>query len=241
MRKKFLLLIRLLIGIPLASSLAWAERMVSPRADVGSHVPGEVVVGFRPDATEEQIKAIVSSMGGEVTGKSNLPRTKIRKVRLPSATQSILDEAINILKTNPAVRYAEPNRIKWLHGNGAPLLYQQWGYYDVGADWTSPPSSTTVPLVAVIDTGVDYTHPDLVGKIIKGRDFINADNDPMDDYGHGTHVSGIITARVNNGYGIAGISPKSQVLAIKAISSQGYGSDFDIAQALTYAANYSGV
>ena len=229
------------MGIPLASSPAWAERMVSPRADVGSHVPGEVVVGFRPNATEDEIKGIVSNMGGEVIGRSNLPRTRIRKVRLASATESILNEAINTLKTNPAVRYAEPNRIIWLHGNGAPLLYQQWGYYDVGADWISPPSSTTGPLVAVIDTGVDYTHPDLVGKIIKGKDFINADHDPMDDYGHGTHVSGIITARVNNGYGIAGISPKSQVLAIKAISSQGYGSDFDIAQALTYAADYSGV
>jgi len=241
MRKKFLLLITLLIGIPLAFSMTWAERMVSPRADVGSHVPGEVVVGFRPDATEDQIKTIVSSMGGEVTGKNNLPRTKIRKIRLPSTTQSVLDEAINTLKTKTAVRYAEPNRIIWLHGKGDPLIYQQWAYYDVGADWISPPTSTTVPLVAVIDTGVDSTHPDLVDKIIKGRDFINADDNPMDDYGHGTHVSGIITAKVNNGYGIAGISPKSQVLAIKAISSQGYGSDFDIAQALTYAADYSGV
>jgi len=80
-----------------------------------------------------------------------------------------------------------------------------------------------------------------VDKIIKGRDFINADGNPMDDYGHGTHVAGVITAKNNNGYGIAGISPKSKVLAIKAISSQGYGSDFDIAQALTYAADYSGV
>jgi len=241
MKRKILLFITLLIGTPLAFSTAWAERMVSRRADVGSHVPGEVVVGFRPDATEDQIKAVVSNMGGEVTGKNNLPRTKIRKIRLPSTTQSILDEAVNTLKANPAVRYAEPNRIIWLHGNGAPLLYQQWAYYDVGADWISPPTSTTAPLVAVIDTGVDYTHPDLVGKIIKGKDFINADNDPMDDYGHGTHVSGIITARVNNGYGIAGISPKSEVLAIKAISSQGYGSDFDIAQALTYAADFPGV
>jgi thermitase len=241
MRKKFLLLITLLIGIPLAFSMAWGERMVSPRADVGSHVPGEVVVGFQPDATEDQIEVIVSSMGGEITGKSNLPRTRIRKVRLPSTAQSILDETINGLKTNPAVRYAEPNRIIWLHGKGDPLIYQQWAYYDVGADWISPPSSTTAPLVAVIDTGVDYTHPDLVDKIIKGRDFINADGDPMDDYGHGTHVAGVITAKKNNGYGIAGISPKSKVLAIKAISSQGYGSDFDIAQALAYAADYSGV
>ncbi len=241
MRKKFLLLITLLIAIPLAFSIARGERMVSPRADVGSHVPGEVVVGFRPDATDDQIEAIVSSMGGKVTGKNNLPRTKIRKVRLSSSAQSVLDEAIDTLKAKMAVKYAEPNRIIWLHGKGDPLIYQQWAYYDVGADWISPPSSTTVPLVAVIDTGVDYTHPDLVDKIIKGKDFINADDDPMDDYGHGTHVSGIITARVNNGYGIAGISPKSKVLAMKAISSQGYGTDFEVAQALTYAADYSGV
>jgi len=241
MRKKCLLLITLLIGIPFAFSLARGERMVSPRSDVGTHVPGEVLVGFRPDASEDQIKAIVSGMGCEITGNSNLPRTRIRKIRLSSTTQSGLDEAINTLKANPAVKYAEPNRIVWLHGKGDPLIYQQWAYYDVGADWISPPSSTTAPLVAVIDTGVDHTHPDLVDKIIKGRDFINADDNPMDDYGHGTHVAGVITAKNNNGYGIAGISPKSKVLAIKAISSQGYGSDFDVAQALTYAADYSGV
>ena len=241
MRMKFLLLITLLIGIPLASSLVWAERMVSPRADVGSHVPGEAVIGFRSDATDNQMEAIVSSIGGQVLGRNNLPNTKLCRVKISSMSQSALDEAITRLKANPAIKYAEPNRIVWLHGKGDPLIYQQWAYYDVGADWISPPSSTAAPLVAVIDTGVDYTHPDLVDKIIKGRDFINADNYPMDDYGHGTHVSGIITARVNNGYGIAGISPKSQVLAIKAINSQGYGSDFDIAQALTYAADYSGV
>jgi len=72
MRKRFLLPITLLLGIHLAFSIAWGERMVFPRADVGSHVPGEVIVGFQPDATEDQIEAIVSSMGGEVTGKHNL-------------------------------------------------------------------------------------------------------------------------------------------------------------------------
>jgi len=241
MRKRFLLPITVLLGIHLAFSIAWGERMVFLRADVGSHVPGEVVVGFRPDATEDQIEAIVSSMDGEITGKNNLPRTKTRKVRLSSTAQSVLEEAIDTLKAKTTVKYAEPNRIIWLHGKGDPLIYQQWAYYDVGADWITPPTSTTVPLVAVIDTGVDYTHPDLIDKIIKGKDFINADGNPMDDYGHGTHVAGVITAKNNNGYGIAGISPKSKVLAIKAISSQGYGSDFEVAQALTYAADYSGV
>jgi hypothetical protein len=102
------------------------------------------------------------------------------------------------------------------------------------------PSSPTLT-VAVIDTGVDYNHPDLLGKVIKGPDYINADNDPMDDLGHGTHVAGIIGAKSNNGLGIAGIAWNSKILAIKALGADGLATSFDIVQGILYAANNTSV
>jgi subtilisin family serine protease len=77
------------------------------------------------------------------------------------------------------------------------------------------------PIIAVVDSGVDYNHPDLASKVIKGPDLVNGDADPMDDQGHGTHVAGIAAALGNNGTGIAGIAWNSPVLAIKVADDVG--------------------
>ena len=103
----------------------------------------------------------------------------------------------------------------------------------IGADqvWThTDPSGNPVKgqgiVVAIIDTGVDYMHPDLGSgfgpghKVIGGYDFYNNDSDPMDDNGHGTHVAGIIAA---DG-GIMGVAPKASILAYKALGPDGSGS-----------------
>ena len=253
MERRSLVWIAVLVVVMVSFSLAHAGQMVIPRPDVRDRVPGEIIVGFRPDATSAQIQEALASIGAQVTGQNNLPQTKIRRVKISSTSPEDLDGAISRLKAHPAVKYAEPNRIKWAHGTrvplgGAgvqslssdPLLYDQWGYFDMSANWLNAPA-TTAPMVAVIDTGVDYTHPDLAGNVVKGYDFVNGDNDPMDDHGHGTHVSGVIAAKTNNAYGIAGISWNSKILAIKALSSQGWGSDWDIHLAIKYAANNTAV
>ncbi len=71
--------------------------------------------------------------------------------------------------------------------------YNQWGFFhsDASIIW---PLVTKAPMVAVLDTGTDYTHPDLVGAVSVGVDLVNGDPIPMDDNGHGTHVAGIIAA-----------------------------------------------
>ena len=109
----------------------------------------------------------------------------------------------------------------------------------LGADivW---PNTTASAGVCVLDTGVDYSHPDSPGRIIKGYDFVNGDADPMDDFGHGTHVAGIITAVHNNGKGMAGAS-NAKVVAVKVLGSQGWGTSFDIASGINYCANRSDV
>jgi subtilisin family serine protease len=111
--------------------------------------------------------------------------------------------------------------------------------------------------VAVIDTGVDYTHPDLAANMwvnpgealngidddgngfvddIRGWDFVNNDNNPADDHNHGTHVSGTIAAVGNNGIGVAGVAWSGQIMPIKFLSAAGTGSTDNAIKAVNYAA-----
>lgn len=94
--------------------------------------------------------------------------------------------------------------------------------------------------IAIIDSGIDYLHPALgngIGegyKVIGGYDFYNNDNDPMDDYGHGTHVAGIVAA---NSDSIKGVAPNANLIALKVLSSQGFGMEDDIIAAIEYCAD----
>lgn len=87
--------------------------------------------------------------------------------------------------------------------------------------------------VAVVDTGIDYLHPDLAANYAGGYDFVNNDADPMDDHGHGTHVSGTIAA-VRNGVGVLGAAPEVDLHAFKALGSNGSGSWRGILAALDW-------
>ena len=101
-------------------------------------------------------------------------------------------------------------------------------------------TGTNDVMIAVIDTGVDYTHEDLNDGRVRtdiDQDYVNDDEDAMDDQGHGTHVAGIIAAETNNGTGISGVMWEAQILPLKVLNSQGSGSTDDVAAAIRYAAD----
>lgn len=110
----------------------------------------------------------------------------------------------------------------------------QWHHTVIRKTAGLPALVATPPTVAVLDTGVDYTHTDLVGKVILGRNVVNQTNDPFDDQGHGTHVAGIIAARAGNGVYGEGICPNCKILAVKVLDGTGSGSFFDVASGMAY-------
>lgn len=169
------------------------------------------------------------------------------------------------LELDPNVEYAEPDFYVHALGNletvpNDPLYPQQPWLVTINAPaaWDSVTGDST-QVIGIVDTGVDWTHPDLVQNIwinedeipannydddqngyvddIRGWDFINNDNNPADDNSHGTHVAGIAAARGNNGTGITGVAWNARIMPVKILQSSGTGTTSGVALAVNYAAN----
>ncbi len=142
------------------------------------------------------------------------------------------------------VEYAELNYLYYIFGvPNDPFFSSQYGLYsesnqgiDAVSGWDIETGNNSV-IIAIVDTGVDYTHEDLSGKVMKGYDFVNDDFDPRDDNGHGTHVAGIAGAIANNGRGIAGVCQECSIMAIKVITADGSGANSWIANGIANAVN----
>ena len=112
-----------------------------------------------------------------------------------------------------------------------------WGMEMIGmpAAWASTQSFGAGSTVAVMDSGVLASHPDLAGRIAPGYDWVQQDVDPQDVNGHGTHVTGTIAANSNNGIGVAGVAPQSRVLPLRVLNDAGSGRVSDILEAFEFA------
>lgn len=120
---------------------------------------------------------------------------------------------------------------------------QQWAMLALDAElaWLGSRGAGTV--VAVVDTGVDATHPDLTGRVLAGHDTVRDDPLPVrdgrtDPQGHGTHVAGIVAAVADNGIGVAGLAPQAKVLPVRVLDRWGSGYDSEIAEGIIWAADH---
>ena len=125
-------------------------------------------------------------------------------------------------------------------------LNNQWGFNNIDTEyqWENGSATADDAVVAIVDTGVDYTHEDLEDvmwentstqlKGFVGYNFNDGNTDPMDNNGHGTHVAGIIGAESDNGKGISGIAQDVKIMALKALDSEGYGWDSSLIAAYNY-------
>ena len=128
-------------------------------------------------------------------------------------------------------------------GQADPLRGVQYGLRHIRADRAWSASRGTGAVVAVVDTGVDFTHPDLEGKVLEGRTFLNCGDEGCGDgswafgHDHGTHVAGIAAAAADNGDGVAGVAPAAQILPVRVLNASGSGSGADIALGIRWAAD----
>lgn len=138
-----------------------------------------------------------------------------------------------LLLAAPALTQASPD------APNDPRFGDQWGLTQVGAQcaWATTLGSADVT-VAVVDSGVDMQHPDLVDRLRSdGRDFVDGDDDPSDENGHGTNVAGIVAATLDNAEGVVGLAPGVSILPVRVMNARGAGSDRAIARGIRYAAD----
>ncbi|NEW08887.1 S8 family serine peptidase [Paenibacillus sp. SYP-B3998] len=104
--------------------------------------------------------------------------------------------------------------------------------------WAATGDTKNSIVVAVVDTGVDLSHPDLIGNFVEGMNLFQQGNKPNDDNGHGTNVAGIIAATLNNDKGIAGIAPNAKIMPIKALEADGTGGEAKLGEGIRYAVDH---
>ncbi len=249
----------ILLAVTLACSVAQAG--IVPGYE---YIPGEIIVKFNDGVATKDKTDIRSLYDGE----------KVKDFKYISAEQWTLksqdiESAIQRLEADPRVEYAQPNYVLYaLEIPNDTRFNDLWGMNNTGQTGGTPDADidaveawdvytgSSDVLVAVIDSGVDYTHPDLVNNIwtnpgeiagngidddgngyiddIHGYDFANGDADPMDDNDHGTHCSGTIGGVANNAEGVAGVAWDVSIMGLKFLTSAGSGSTANAISCIEY-------
>lgn len=248
------------------------------RIGESKYVPGEILVKFKPHiqiktASDVNIKAAEAGVPSKLKRMFRAINVHHLKITDPKLT---VEDAINKFKAHPDVEYAEPNYIVhalrtvpndasfgqlWGLDNTGQLVNGSAGTPDADMDvpeaWDITTGSSSV-VIAVVDTGVDYNHPDLSANIwtntgetncsdgidndgngyiddCTGWDFVDNDNDPMDYSGHGTHVAGTIAAEGNNSTGVVGVNWTAKIMPLRFLPTVGGGGVAGAIGAILYA------
>ncbi|NPV56852.1 MAG: peptidase S8 [Anaerolineae bacterium] len=197
------------------------------------HMPGELVVKLKTQGLD--FSAALPGIPLRSMEELSLPLTYLLKI-----PDRYLTAALELLDSHPQVAYAEPNFLAQTLEviPNDPWYPDEWGLRAIGATAAWEISTGTAGVtIAIVDTGVAFSHPDLAGKLIAGYDFVNDDTSADDDNGHGTHVAGIAAAISNNGAGVSGVSWGAMIMPVKCLAHDGYGSYADVANGIMYAAD----
>lgn len=242
-----------------------AESLTKQTVMVADHV----LVKTKPGVEAGDFQAMLARAGATLLRK--IPNSDLCLVQFPAPRTNTVPDAVKVLGAEANfVLYAEPDYIVSTQAIPNDSRFAElWGMNNTGqtggtadADIDAPEAwdvTTGTPAVriAVIDTGIDRTHPDLAANIwsnpgeiagngidddgngyiddIHGWDFYNEDNDPADDHGHGTHVAGTIGGSGNNGQGVAGVCWNVSLIGLKFLGSSGFGTTSDATEATLYA------
>jgi serine protease len=255
--------------------------VTSTEQEIGNRLPDHdetsILVKFRNTPSAAALQDVLTRVGGKIQDANgdrrddrftHLSKDSLARVELQGPMRAL--EAIARLERHPAIVYAEPNYI--VHATLIPndaSFGQLWGMNNTGqtggtagADisavqaWDVSVGSRDV-VVGVIDTGVDYTHPDLAANMwvnpgeipgngldddgngyaddIHGINAITGTGDPMDDNDHGSHCAGTIGGVGNNGVGVAGVNWNVSIAAMKFLSGSGSGTTADAITGINYA------
>ncbi|MFZ2053218.1 MAG: S8 family peptidase [Candidatus Aminicenantales bacterium] len=217
-------------------------------------VPDQVLVRFKPDLKTQLIEGTLSLYGTETIKR--IPQLNIYQVRIPAGIS--VEEMTYALSRNPDVESAGPNYIARITVTPNDTLFRyQYALNNTGQDFGAPGSPTgkakadirattgweetngdAATIIAIVDSGIDFDHPDIRNKIVSGgRDIYNDDWEATDDNGHGTYVAGLAAADTNNDEGMAGVAWNCKILPVKVTDPEGLAYYSDVIAGIIWAAD----
>jgi subtilisin family serine protease len=232
---------------------------VQPTPGGERSVPDEIIVKFRPGVSDFQRANVLTARAARSIRRFRA--LGLEHIRLNRGQN--LAAAIAALRSSSSVALVQPNYIRHTTAPAPPndpywTFGLLWGIERIQAQavWTGFTNGSADVVVANIDTGVNYTHPDLAANMwvnpgeipgngqdddgngyvddVHGIDAVNGDSDPMDDHGHGTHTAGTIAATGDNAAGVVGVAWGTRVLACKFLGSTGSGTDAGAIECFNY-------
>ena len=245
----------LAVAFPARLESATPEKFASDR----------VIVRFKPGVDAARANGLREELRAEVSR-----RLKLVDAEVWTISGMTVEEAIEKFRRDPRVDYIEPDYVLSAADvfPNDPFFDELWGLHNTGQNGGIPDADIDAPsawesvtgsdiVIGLLDSGVDYLHPDLAANMwtnageianngvdddlngyvddVRGWDFVDDDSDPMDGGGHGTHCAGTMAAVGNNGIGVAGVCWRARIMPLRFLDQTGFGFASDAALALEYA------
>jgi subtilisin len=181
----------------------------------------DVLIRYRKHPGHQQ-HVKIRDRGGKVRHSHRIVPAVAARVPVDSIAALLNDPDVDLIEPDVSIHISDLE------------LDNTWGVRRIGAGFAHVEGQSGAGVrVAVLDTGIDDTHPDLDANVAGGWDFVNNDNDPMDDHGHGTHVAGTIGAE-DDDYGVVGVAPGVELYALKVLDANGSGSFSNVIAAIDW-------
>jgi subtilisin family serine protease len=211
------------------ANISWAGN------ENGPHVRGQLLIKSKAGTPRDKMKEILANHGAVTAGE--ITQIKVKLIRVP---EHALEKVKAALEKNPHISFVERNFIAQGAAEPNDEKYpSQWHLPKISAPdgWDMCTGSDIAP-IAIIDSGVDPTHPDLSDKLLSGYNFLENNTDTHDVRGHGTAVAGTAAAISNNVAGVAGVAWGNPIMPLVVLNSDNYGSYYNVARAITFAADH---
>jgi subtilisin family serine protease len=199
-----------------------------------SFAKGRILVAAKPDTSDDALESTLRAHGSQSHGR--LRATRVHEVRVPPGQeQRIVEE----LRKRPDIEFAEVDELlppAAIYND--PYFGSEWHLSTIGAPAAWDQSTGRNVTIAILDTGVDGTHPDLAAQMVPGWNFYANNSDTRDAFGHGTTVAGAAAAISNNNAGVASVAGGARIMPVRIADANGNAYASTMAQAITWAADH---
>lgn len=225
--------LQLILAMALLGVALGAHGEPPQRSSEGPWAKGRLIVMPNPGLTDEELGAIVDAVGGKA---SRITARGLHLVDLPGNASETAVAAR--LARHPHLKFVELDRqVRATAVANDPYFGSEWHLARIGAPAAWDVSQGAGVTIAILDTGVDSTHPDLAANVVSGWNFIDNNSNTSDVHGHGTGVAGAAAAVSNNGNGVAAPAGRSKIMPVRIADANAYAYWSAIAQGVTWAAD----